>query len=83
MVAPAWWSVRESRSTVLGVLPDWSYKEEHLDLAPGDRLVLYTDGITEIANQDGEEFGEEQQRGGFFAGRLQPVRLLGRLFGVE
>ena len=46
--------------SVLGVFPDWSYKEEHVDLAPGDRLVLFTDGITEIANADDEEFGEER-----------------------
>ena len=45
---------------VLGVFPDWSYKEEHVDLAPGDRLVLFTDGITEIQNADGEDFGEER-----------------------
>jgi len=45
---------------VLGVFPDWSYQEEYVDLAPGDRLVLFTDGITEIENADGAEFGEER-----------------------
>jgi phosphoserine phosphatase RsbU/P len=45
---------------VLGVFPDWEYREEHVDLEPGDRLVLFTDGITEIANADGDEFGEER-----------------------
>jgi sigma-B regulation protein RsbU (phosphoserine phosphatase) len=45
---------------VLGVFPDWSYHEQHVDLAPGDRLVLFTDGITEIVNADDEEFGEER-----------------------
>jgi sigma-B regulation protein RsbU (phosphoserine phosphatase) len=45
---------------VLGVFPDWEYREEHVDLAPGDRLVLFTDGITEIANANNEEFGEER-----------------------
>jgi sigma-B regulation protein RsbU (phosphoserine phosphatase) len=43
---------------VLGVFPDWRYQEEHVDLEPGDRMVLFTDGITEIANADDEEFGE-------------------------
>jgi sigma-B regulation protein RsbU (phosphoserine phosphatase) len=45
---------------VLGVFPDWTYHEQHVDLAPGDRLVLFTDGITEIVNADDEEFGEER-----------------------
>ncbi|MGA2588898.1 MAG: SpoIIE family protein phosphatase [Bryobacteraceae bacterium] len=45
---------------VLGVFPDWSYQEEYVDLAPGDRLVLFTDGITEIENAEGAEFGEER-----------------------
>jgi sigma-B regulation protein RsbU (phosphoserine phosphatase) len=45
---------------VLGVFPDWPYQEAHVDLEPGDRLVLFTDGITEIANADNEEFGEER-----------------------
>jgi sigma-B regulation protein RsbU (phosphoserine phosphatase) len=45
---------------VLGVFPDWEYREEHIDLEPGDRLVLFTDGITEIANPANEEFGEER-----------------------
>ena len=45
---------------VLGVFPDWQYQEEHVDLEPGDRLVLYTDGITEISNAAGEEFGEQR-----------------------
>ena len=45
---------------VLGVFPDWSYQEEHVDLEPGDRLALFTDGITEISNAQGEEFGEQR-----------------------
>ncbi len=45
---------------VLGVFPDWPYEEQHIDLRPGDRLVLYTDGITEISNAQNEEFGEDR-----------------------
>ena len=45
---------------VLGVFPDWTYQEQILDLEAGDRFVLFTDGITEIANADGDEFGEER-----------------------
>jgi serine phosphatase RsbU (regulator of sigma subunit) len=31
-----------------------------VDLGAGDRLVLYTDGITEARNADDEEFGEDR-----------------------
>jgi sigma-B regulation protein RsbU (phosphoserine phosphatase) len=45
--------------TVMGVFADTTYREESVPLAAGDRLVLYTDGITEALSPAGEEFGEE------------------------
>ena len=42
---------------VLGVLPDWQYNDFALQLAAGDRLLLFTDGVTEAANTEFEEFG--------------------------
>lgn len=36
-----------ARGTLVGVFPDIRLEEAELRLAPGDRLVLYTDGITE------------------------------------
>lgn len=41
----------------LGILPGVSYRVASVDLGPGDSLVLYTDGITEAANEDEEELG--------------------------
>ena len=43
---------------VLGVFPDGAYEQGQTALCEGDRLVLYTDGITEVTNEAGEEFGE-------------------------
>jgi sigma-B regulation protein RsbU (phosphoserine phosphatase) len=45
---------------VLGVLPDGVYAAGSVPFVPGDRLVLYTDGITEARNDADEEFGEER-----------------------
>src|SRR5260221_5951356 len=42
----------------LGVMPDADYATRTVVLAPGDRLVLYTDGVTEASTTDGAEFGE-------------------------
>jgi sigma-B regulation protein RsbU (phosphoserine phosphatase) len=45
---------------VLGVLPAWTYQEWSMDLSSGDRLLLFTDGITEAEGPHGEEFGMER-----------------------
>lgn len=45
-------------ATVLGLFEDWRCEVGEVELAPGDTLVLYTDGITEAGATDGEEFGE-------------------------
>jgi sigma-B regulation protein RsbU (phosphoserine phosphatase) len=46
--------------TVLGVLPEASYQQSSLAFNPGDRLLFYTDGITEARSPAGEEFGEDR-----------------------
>jgi sigma-B regulation protein RsbU (phosphoserine phosphatase) len=46
--------------TVLGVFPDGNYEQGSFAIAGGDRLVLYTDGITEGRNPAGDEFAEER-----------------------
>jgi sigma-B regulation protein RsbU (phosphoserine phosphatase) len=45
---------------VLGVFPAWTYQDSSVDLRSGDRLLLFTDGITEAEAPDGEEFGMEK-----------------------
>jgi serine phosphatase RsbU (regulator of sigma subunit)/pSer/pThr/pTyr-binding forkhead associated (FHA) protein len=44
----------------LGLMPEAVYTEAEATLEVGDSLVLYTDGITEAANPDREEFGRER-----------------------
>ena len=45
---------------VLGVFPDWAYEDGAIYLEPDDRLLLFTDGITEAEGADAQEFGEEK-----------------------
>ncbi|MHB0971153.1 MAG: SpoIIE family protein phosphatase [Thermoanaerobaculia bacterium] len=42
---------------LLGLFPKAEYRNQTLTLAPGDALVLFTDGVTEAENLPGEEFG--------------------------
>lgn len=44
---------------VLGQFPDWIYEQSEIQLKPGDRLLLFTDGLVEASNADDEAFGEE------------------------
>ena len=46
-----------SRGTLLGVREHPEFTETSLQLRPGDSLVFYTDGVTEISNGM-EQFGE-------------------------
>ncbi len=50
----------ERGGTILGILEQVNYEEDQVTLRPGDRVVLYTDGISEAANADGEQFGEQR-----------------------
>jgi len=44
----------------LGIFPNRNYADAALSLGSGDRLVLYTDGLTEAMNSDEQEFGERR-----------------------
>jgi serine phosphatase RsbU (regulator of sigma subunit) len=47
-------------ATVLGLFEKWESSVFAVQIAAGDVLVIYTDGITEANNSAGEEFGEDR-----------------------
>ncbi|HEY2931748.1 MAG TPA: SpoIIE family protein phosphatase [Acidobacteriota bacterium] len=50
----------EEGGTVVGLFDSSVYRESKLILKKGNLLVLYTDGLTEAQNPDGQEFGERR-----------------------
>ncbi len=66
--------VRELGDTdlVLGVISRADFRQHSLQLDPGDSLVLFTDGVTEAENEDGEDLG----------GRDDIVQRLGTMHGA-
>ncbi|WP_020475418.1 PP2C family protein-serine/threonine phosphatase [Zavarzinella formosa] len=49
-----------SRGFMLGIMPDEVYADKSIILAPGDRLLFYTDGIVDLRDDRGESFGTER-----------------------
>lgn len=49
----------EEGGPLLGVFPEPGYRQCEVALAAGDRLLLFTDGVTEVTNPADIEFGEE------------------------
>ncbi|HEX5890518.1 MAG TPA: PP2C family protein-serine/threonine phosphatase, partial [Pyrinomonadaceae bacterium] len=50
----------EAGGSVLGAFPNARFAEEQIQLQHGDRLLLFTDGLTEAVDEYGEQFGEER-----------------------
>ena len=44
----------------VGMMPNMQYRSEQIQLLPGDRLFLYSDGLTECESAKGMMFGEER-----------------------
>jgi sigma-B regulation protein RsbU (phosphoserine phosphatase) len=49
-------------SMPVGLVPGAPFSEDYCDLGPGDRIVLYSDGVTEAQNGAGEFFGRQRLR---------------------
>jgi sigma-B regulation protein RsbU (phosphoserine phosphatase) len=52
----------ESTAMPVGLLPESEFKVEEKQLSHGDRVVIYTDGVTEAQNSHSEFFGRKQLR---------------------
>ena len=50
----------EVGGTVIGMLEEMPFEEEAIVLKSGDRIVIYTDGVTEAARANQEMFGEDR-----------------------
>ncbi len=61
--------IMTTHDLVLGVEPKVAYAMEESTLGFGDRVVLYTDGLTEASNERGELFTLERLRENFIAHR--------------
>jgi serine phosphatase RsbU (regulator of sigma subunit) len=48
------------RGIILGAFEEITLHDDRLDLDAGDVLLLYTDGITDALNAEGEDFGEQR-----------------------
>jgi phosphoserine phosphatase RsbU/P len=53
-------TIRGCSGRALGVFDNANLTDQEAHLAPGDTLLLYTDGVTEARAPDGTFFGEER-----------------------
>ncbi len=67
----------EANGMPIGLFPAVEYQRVDITLGPGDLLLLYTDGITEAANPDNEEFGLERLQSVVLRHAQEPLVALG------
>jgi sigma-B regulation protein RsbU (phosphoserine phosphatase) len=65
-----------ANAMALGITEETGFASMTVDLAPGDRLVLYTDGVTEAEDSRDREFGEDRLQAWLQANREETGRHL-------
>ena len=80
ILIPAKGEVKMQNSTGLpvGMLPGVNFREQTVNLVPGDRLFLYTDGVTEALDDNDEEFGKQRLLEALEDGRKSSLRKTAR-----
>jgi len=59
----------EEGGLIVGAFQESEYGLGQIGLRPCDRLVMFTDGVTEAVNEEDEEFGENRLVEACFRGR--------------
>ncbi len=52
--------IKDKHSPAVATIEGIKFKDQEFQLNPGDSLFVYTDGVTEATNADGELFGEKR-----------------------
>jgi sigma-B regulation protein RsbU (phosphoserine phosphatase) len=71
----------ECGGPIVGLFDGATYDQETVELAPGDWLIVFSDGVSEAMTEDGHEYGEDRIVS--CVGRnvlLEPRQLLEALF---
>lgn len=77
------WERLDVGGTLVGAFPTAVYEQGERQLAPGDTIVLFSDGIAEALNVDGDDFGEQRIRETIERAIDQPVEeILNQLLGA-
>ena len=71
--------LRQKSGFVLAGLPDRAYTDVTMQLWPGDRVFLYTDGVTEMQNLTQELYGEARLLETLDASDAEPMGVMGLL----
>jgi sigma-B regulation protein RsbU (phosphoserine phosphatase) len=50
----------DATGIVMGILPSQPYEEKYVRIYEGSTLVIYTDGLEEAFNHEGEQFGQQR-----------------------
>ncbi len=71
---------KDKHGFVIGALEEMTYKDYELDLAPGTKLFVYTDGLTEATDNDKQLYGTDRMIDALNeAGSSQPKEILQHL----